>query len=139
MSTYQAASEAIAAGLQPAPPLTTTTDPGVQALAEPFSAADSFSSTLADVLGSSPPSNPNILASIDGPLGTPSVLNAINGGMNTAAWFVTAIPTAVSLGHTLAGAAVPAAAVSDVASEAAPPASSRAPWCGRSHRWAACP
>lgn len=36
-------------------------------------------------------------------LGTPLFANAINGGVNTAAWFVcTAIPTAVSLGHTLA-------------------------------------
>lgn len=119
MSAYQAASEAAAASLQPAAPLTTTTDPGVQALAEPFSAADSFSSTLADLLGSTPPSNPNILASIDGLLGTPAFLNGVNGAVNTAAWFVmTAIPTAVSLGHTLAGAAVPAAAVSDVVPEA---------------------
>ncbi|WP_081662337.1 PPE family protein, partial [Mycobacterium simiae] len=119
MSAYQAASEAAAASLQPAAPLTTTTDPGVQALAEPFSAADSFSSTLADLLGSTPPSNPNILSSIDGLLGTPAFLNGINGAVNTAAWFVmTAIPTAVSLGHTLAGAAVPAAAVSDVVPEA---------------------
>lgn len=47
-------------------------------------------------------------------LGTPLFANAINGGVNTAAWFVmTAIPTAVSLGHTL-GLAGPAALASDV-------------------------
>lgn len=48
-------------------------------------------------------------------LGTPLIGNAINGGVNTAAWFVcTAIPTAVSLGHTLALAG-PVGLVSDVA------------------------
>lgn len=47
-------------------------------------------------------------------LGTPLIGNAINGGVNTAAWFVcTAIPTAVSLGHTLALAG-PATLASDV-------------------------
>lgn len=47
-------------------------------------------------------------------LGTPLFSNAINGGVNTAAWFVcTAIPTAVSLGHTLALAG-PASLASDV-------------------------
>lgn len=47
-------------------------------------------------------------------LGTPFFANIINSGVNTAAWFVTTtIPTAVSLGHTLALA--PAAALaSDV-------------------------
>ncbi len=57
----------------------------------------------------------NLINSIDGLIGTPLIFNGVNGGVNTAAWFVmNAIPTAVSLGHTLAGAAVPAAAVSDV-------------------------
>ncbi len=57
----------------------------------------------------------HLITSIDGLIGTPPIFNAVNGGVNTAAWFVmNAIPTAVSLGHTFAGAAVPAAAVSDV-------------------------
>ncbi|WP_419538176.1 PPE family protein, SVP subgroup, partial [Mycobacterium colombiense] len=55
-----------------------------------------------------------LLSSIDNFLGTPSVFNAINGAVNTAAWFtMNTIPTAVSLGHTLG--AVPAIAVGDVA------------------------
>ncbi|BAX94096.1 PPE family protein, SVP subgroup [Mycobacterium shigaense] len=67
-------------------------------------ATSSLGSTLSDLYGS-----------IDGLLGTPVVANTINGAVNTAAWFVgNTIPTAVSLGHTLAGAAVPAAAVGDV-------------------------
>jgi PPE-repeat protein len=57
----------------------------------------------------------DLVNSIDGFLGTPAVLNGINGAVNTAAWFVmNGISTAVSLGHTLASAAVPAIAVSDV-------------------------
>jgi hypothetical protein len=56
-----------------------------------------------------------LLTNLDGLLGTPAVFNALNGAVNTAAWFtMNTIPTAVSLGHTLAAAA-PAAAASDVA------------------------
>ncbi|OHV04656.1 hypothetical protein BKN37_08960 [Mycobacterium talmoniae] len=64
--------------------------------------------SLASPLSSSPISG--IADGIDRFLGTPLFSNAINGGVNTAAWFVmNTIPTAVSLGHTLANA--PGAAV----------------------------
>jgi PPE-repeat protein len=113
MATYSAASTA-ASALTPVTPLATTTDPGVQSLATANIAAAPLVQAAAI-----PVQNTNILDSIDSFLGTPSVLNGINGAVNTAAWFtMNAIPTAVSLGHTLAGAAVPAAAVSDVVPEA---------------------
>lgn len=55
----------------------------------------------------------SLFSSVDGFLGTPSVENTINGAVNTSAWFVmNAIPTAISLGHTLGS--VPSIAVSDV-------------------------
>ncbi|MEM6105830.1 PPE domain-containing protein [Mycobacterium sp. 050272] len=124
MSAYQAASDAAAGMLQPVTPLTSTVDPAVQAADAPVQAADLAPqalqaldlNSLLDSLGiTNPVASNNILQSIDGFLGTPSVLNAINGAVNTAAWFsMITIPTAVSLGHVLAGAAVPAAAVSDV-------------------------
>lgn len=58
-----------------------------------------------------------IIQDIPDILDFPFVQNAINGAVNTAAWFVmNAIPTAVSLGHTL-GAAAPA--VADIAPAAA--------------------
>jgi PPE-repeat protein len=57
----------------------------------------------------------DIITAADGLIGTPAVANSVNGAVNTTAWFIgNTIPTAVSLGHTLAGAAVPAAAVGDV-------------------------
>ncbi|MEE6137298.1 PPE domain-containing protein [Mycobacterium sp. 050128] len=122
MSAYQAASDAAAGMLQPVTPLASTVDPGVQAADAPVQAAAAAPQALAALDLSSltqalqlPFTSNNLLQSIDGFLGTPSVLNAINGAVNTAAWFtMITIPTAVSLGHVLAGAAVPAAAVSDV-------------------------
>lgn len=123
MSAYQAASDAAAGMLQPVTPLASTVDPAAQATSDAtVTASDaavstqSLLSSLTDSLGiTNPVASNNILQSIDGFLGTPSVLNAINGAVNTAAWFsMITIPTAVSLGHVLAGAAVPAAAVSDV-------------------------
>ncbi|SOX55686.1 PPE family protein [Mycobacterium ahvazicum] len=127
MSAYQAASDAAAGMLQPVTPLASTTDPAAGAAAnaandaavtandvQPLAAQAFDLSSLSDALQIPFTSN-NLLQSIDGFLGTPSVLNAINGAVNTAAWFsMITIPTAVSLGHVLAGAAVPAAAVSDV-------------------------
>jgi PPE-repeat protein len=125
MSAYQAASEAAAATIQPVTPLTSAVNPAGPALQDTnaaFQAADVAPqalqaldlSSLTDAL-QIPFSSNNLLQSIDGFLGTPSVLNAINGAVNTAAWFsMITIPTAVSLGHVFAGAAVPAAAVSDV-------------------------
>lgn len=66
-------------------------------------AADPASSTLSDLFNA-----------YDGFVGTPAVSNAINGAVNTTAWWIgNTIPTAVSLGHTLGG--VPSIAVSDVA------------------------
>ncbi|CQD02280.1 PPE family protein [Mycobacterium europaeum] len=115
MAAYQAAS-AVAGVLTPVTPLTSTTNPTVaaaldstaltadstggtaQALAAPVSAAP-LAAAAAPTL---PFQTTGILSSIDNFLGTPAVLNGINGGVNTAAWFVmNTIPTAVSLGHTL--------------------------------------
>ncbi|WAJ44184.1 PPE domain-containing protein [Mycobacterium sp. Aquia_216] len=124
MSGYQAASEAAAGLIQPVTPLASTVDPGGPALLaandalQPAADVQALDvSSLADALQAiAPPfASNNILQSIDGLLGTPAFFNGVNGAVNTSAWFVmTAIPTAVSLGHTLASAAVPAAAVSDV-------------------------
>ena len=68
---------------------------------------------MAATLPSLPFTTSGVLSSIDNFIGTPSVLNSINGVVNTAAWWVcNAIPTAVSLGHTFG--TVPSVAVSDV-------------------------
>ncbi|BBZ71608.1 PPE family protein, SVP subgroup [Mycobacterium paraseoulense] len=113
MAAYQAAS--LAAGvLTPVTPLTSTTSPATAAAADSAAlAADSTGGTvqalaaplaapLAAAADPITPTFPGLLGSIDNFLGTPSVLNAINGSVNTAAWWVmNAIPTAVSLGHTL--------------------------------------
>ena len=117
MSAYQAASAA-AGVLTPVTPLTSTTNPAAAATADSTAlAADSTGGTvqalaaspLSDALSipgyTTPPiptTGGNLLQSLDGFLGTPSVFNAINGAVNTGAWFtMNAIPTAVSLGHTL--------------------------------------
>jgi len=58
------------------------------------------------------------LQSVNSFLGIPFVSDAVNGSVNTAAWFVAnTIPTAVALGHTVGGMA-PAAALADVAAPA---------------------
>jgi PPE-repeat protein len=102
MGVYQAASAA--AGV--VPPVVEVTGAINPAANSPAAAAAPAAATL----GSG-----DLITSLDGLIGTPAVSNAINGAVNTAAWFVmNTIPTAVSLGHTFAGAAVPAAAVSDV-------------------------
>ncbi|OBK09278.1 PPE domain-containing protein [Mycobacterium sp. 1245852.3] len=120
MAAYQAASAA-AGVLTPVTPLTSTTDPAAASAVDNAALAgntangtvQALDAPLADAL-SLPDANSNLLDSIDNFLGTPAVFNAINGGVNTAAWFVmNTIPTAVSLGHTLG--AVPAIAVGDVA------------------------
>ncbi|ORB74502.1 PPE family protein, SVP subgroup [Mycobacterium scrofulaceum] len=112
MAAYQAAS-AVAGVLTPVTPLASTTNPGLAATADSAAlAADSSGGTVQAL--AAPVSNAalaaptlpfqttGILGSIDNFLGTPAVLNGINGGVNTAAWFVmNTIPTAVSLGHTL--------------------------------------
>ena len=113
MAAYQAAS--LAAGvLSPVTPLTSTTSPATAATADSValgtdSTAGTAQALLAPVTSAAPlatdpitPTFPGLLGSIDNFLGTPAVLNSINGGVNTAAWFVmNTIPTAVSLGHTL--------------------------------------
>jgi PPE-repeat protein len=110
MTAYSAAS--LTSGtLTPVTPLTTgVSHPGLQSLATTNAVAQQ-----AAPLAAIPVQNTSLLNSVDSFLGTPSVENAINGTVNTAAWFVgNTIPTAVSLGHTLAGATVPALAVGDV-------------------------
>lgn len=117
MAAYQAASTA-AGTLTPVTPLTTTTNPAAAATVDNAAlAGDTASSTFQTLAADAftlPDANSNLLDSIDNFLGTPAVLNGINGAVNTAAWFtMITIPTAVSLGHTLG--AVPAIAVGDVA------------------------
>ncbi|GAB1812065.1 PPE family protein [Mycobacterium sp. MUNTM1] len=126
MATYQAASAA-AGTLQPVTPLTSTTNPTAAAAIDNSALVGNSANGTVQALDAAPldaipgyttppiPTSAGLLQSIDGFLGTPSVFNATNGAVNTAAWFVmNTIPTAVSLGHTLSSAA-PAAAVSDVA------------------------
>jgi PPE-repeat protein len=114
MTAYQAASAA-AGVLTPVTPLMSTTDPAAAAAVDNSAvAADATGGTaqaLAPVaaapLAAAPSlpftdTFPGILGSIDNFIGTPSVFNGINGAVNTGAWFtMNAIPTAVSLGHTL--------------------------------------
>jgi PPE-repeat protein len=125
MAAYQAASAA-AGVLPPVTPLTSTTNPAAASAADSTAlATDSTAGTaqamvaspLSDAFVFGPPTingpNPinfagtfpvssSLLQSIDGFLGTPSVFNAINGAVNTGAWFATSgITNAVSLGHTL--------------------------------------
>jgi PPE-repeat protein len=132
MYTYQAASAA-AAALQPLTPAAPTASPaaaGIQSAAVSSSFANAAASPaasglsgIASVLNGGyigeglwnliPAPLQSVLSEADGLLGTPAVFNALNGAVNTAAWFVmNTIPTAVSLGHTL-GAAAPAAAAAD--------------------------
>jgi PPE-repeat protein len=109
MATYQAASTTSGV-LQPVTPLMSSTDPAVQqvgvansALIAPLQSVQSVTSALSIPGYTTPaiPASANLLQSIDGFLGTPSVFNAINGAVNTGAWFtMNAIPTAVSFGHT---------------------------------------
>lgn len=107
MATYQAAS--LAAGvLQPVTPLTPATNPAAPALqgaAVANAAASSPVQALAPLAAA--PSLPfpppgGLLNSIDNFLGTPAVFNAINGAVNTGAWFtMNAIPNGVALGQKL--------------------------------------
>ncbi|ORW91735.1 hypothetical protein AWB92_17870 [Mycobacterium sp. IEC1808] len=136
MYTYQAASAA-AAALQPLTPAAPTASPAAAATqggavsaafanAAAAPAANGLGSILSQIFtpGEAIGTNlwnavqaaglGNLATNLDGLLGTPAVLNALNGAVNTGAWFtMNAIPTGVSLGHTLAAAA-PAATASDV-------------------------
>ncbi|WP_409434552.1 PPE family protein [Mycobacterium sp. SMC-14] len=120
-------SSSSAAALTPMTPAPQTTSPVGAAVATAGSATgglqQELSQSLASLQGalqaaasplSATASMPDLGTAFDLFLGTPLFGNAINGGVNTAAWFVcTAIPTAVSLGHTLALAG-PASLASDV-------------------------
>jgi PPE-repeat protein len=114
MNAYQAADAAALPGLT-APPMDVT-----GAILPISTAADTTSAANAVNAAAAPALTANlgdIITAADGLIGTPAIFNGVNGAVNTAAWFVgNTIPTAVSLGHTLAGAAVPAAAVGDVTS-----------------------
>ncbi|OMC16972.1 MULTISPECIES: PPE family protein [unclassified Mycobacterium] len=105
MATYQAAS--MAAGvLQPVTPMTPATNPaadGIQAAAVANSAVNAPVQALAAPAAASLPfTTDGLLSSIDNFIGTPSVFNAINGAVNTGAWFtMNAIPNGVALGQKL--------------------------------------
>jgi PPE-repeat protein len=134
LTTYEAASTA-AAVLQPLTPATPTTSPAAaatQSLAVTQAATASPAATLPGVLGGLLAGNgassigtglfnllpapvQNLLNAADGFFGTPLIFDGVQEVGVTAAWFVgNTIPTAVSLGHTLAAAAP--AAVSGVSS-----------------------
>ena len=134
LTTYEAASTA-AAVLQPLTPASPTTSPAAAATQSAAVAqaatANPAASSLQGVLGGLLAGDPssigtglfnllpvpvqNLLNAADGFLGTPLVFNGIQQVGVTAAWFVgNTIPTAISLGHTLAAAAP--AAVSGVSS-----------------------
>ncbi|UVO12609.1 PPE family protein [Mycobacterium sp. SVM_VP21] len=119
-------SSASAAALTPMSPAPQTTSPVGAAVATAGSATGGLQQELTQGLSSlqgalqsliaplTGASDPTLVNALDLFLGTPLFSNAINGGVNTAAWFVcTAVPTAVSLGHTLALAG-PASLASDV-------------------------
>jgi PPE-repeat protein len=118
-AAYQAASTA-ASALTPVTPLASTANPATASTADNAALASNATTGTAQALAAPLAAAPTlpfqtngILGSIDNFLGTPSVLNGINGSVNTAAWWVcNTIPTAVSLGHTFG--AVPSVAVSDV-------------------------
>ena len=134
LTTYEAASTA-AAVLQPLTPAAPTTSPAAAATqtaavtqaATANPAASSLQGVLSGLLSGDPSSIgtglfnalpvpvQNLLNAADGFLGTPLIFNGIQQVGVTAAWFVgNTIPTAISLGHTLAAAAP--AAVSGVSS-----------------------
>ena len=112
MAAYQVAS-AVSGVLTPVTPLTSTTNPATAAAADSAALAADSTVGTAQALGgpitsaplaatSIPVQSTGLLDSIDQFLGTPFVLNAINGTVNTGAWFtMNAIPTAVSFGHTV--------------------------------------
>ncbi len=92
MGVYQATSAA-AGVLPPLVSVTGTINPAADAAAVTAApAAPAASSAL---------SASSLVTSIDGLFGTPAFFNTVNGGVNTAAWWVmNAIPTSVSLAHT---------------------------------------
>jgi PPE-repeat protein len=134
LTTYEAASTA-AAVLQPLTPAAPTTSPAAAATqslavtkaATATPAATGLQGILSGLLSGDPSSIgtglfnalpvtvQNLLNAADGFFGTPLIFDGVQEVGVTAAWFVgNTIPTAVSLGHTLAAAAP--AAVSGVSS-----------------------
>ena len=135
LTTYEAASTA-AAVLQPLTPASPTTSPAAAATQSAAVAQAATANPAASSLQGRPdgvacrgdPSSigtglfnllpvpvQNLLNAADGFIGTPLIFNGVQQVGVTAAWFVgNTIPTAVSLGHTLAAAAP--AAVSGVSS-----------------------
>jgi PPE-repeat protein len=119
MAAYQVSSAA-AAVLQPILPASPTASPaaaGIQQSAVAAAANPSASLAGINAIGTRINDVVNALGlgplatSIDGFLGQGAIFNTVNGAVNTSAWFVmNAIPTSISLGHTLA-AATPAAVV----------------------------
>jgi PPE-repeat protein len=99
--------------LSPAPSATTGAGPIAQAAAAPAAATDPLSTLISQLQGALAGLNStgtglggatSPLDALNQILGIPLVSNTINGAVNTSAWFVmNAIPTAVSLGHTLGG------------------------------------
>ena len=111
MNAYQAADLAALPALTAPPQDVTGAILPITAAAAPAAAAADPAATL---------SAGSLITSLDGLIGTPAVSNTVNGTVNTAAWFVgNTIPTAVSLGHTLGSATVPALAVGDVVPDGA--------------------
>jgi PPE-repeat protein len=107
-------SSAAASNLIPITPPTTTTNALASTAASVSPAATDPLTTLIQQLQSALSSlgtSTTGLNGATGPLdalnqivGIPSIENTINGAVNTSAWFVmNAIPTAISLGHTLGG------------------------------------
>jgi PPE-repeat protein len=107
-----AASSAAASQLQPVTPVPSTASGAagiaqagaapannLDALQQLFNQLQTALSGLASGSGGTTP-----LDALNSITGIPSIENAFNGAVNTSAWFVmNAIPTAVSLGHTLGG------------------------------------
>ncbi len=134
LTTYEAASTA-AAVLQPLTPAAPTTSPAAAATqslavtqaATATPAASGLTGILSDLTGLISGGDPasigtglfnllpapvqSFLTAVDGFIGTPLIFNGVQEVGVTAAWFVgNTIPTAISLGHTLA-ATTPAAIV----------------------------
>lgn len=108
MNAYQVADTAALPALTAPPMDVTGAILPISTAAAPAAAATSTTAAATSNLS-------DIVTAADGLIGTPAVANTVNGAVNTTAWFIgNTIPTAVSLGHTLAGAAVPALAVGDV-------------------------
>ena len=112
MFGYSTAS-AQASTLAPLTAAPQATNPVGSAVATAGAAAGGIQQELGQAVTSLQGALQGLAQNVDLLLGTPLISNGINGVVNTAAWFVgNTIPTAVSLGHTLANAPVAALASS---------------------------